>query len=174
MQFKDGDCADSPIFGPDGKSAQQLGLNHKKVVEVMRRLAFPKTPTVAAHLRWKSEFPQLSGISSANFGVLVFLRQTVRTDQQTLWSEQAAMVHCYIVLPERQPFELVNDEKRKCLTGLFNATVRAKPESVEGLVTCMAGQEKVLGNSPRRPTEQELSNGIRHAVTPLFAGVITA
>ena len=181
LRFKDsdhfvcGDYAGSPIFGPDGKNVHQLGLNHKTVIEVMRRLAFPKSSSGAAHLRWKTGLPLPSGVlDNSTFGVLVFLKQTVRADQQTLWSEQNSMVHCYIFLNTSDAIELTSTaEKRKLLAGLFNAIVRTKPEEARELISCLVEQESTIGNVLRKPTDQEISNGVRHAVTPLFAGVVT-
>ena len=180
LRFKNGGCfvcgdyAGSPIFGPDGKGAQQLGLNHKTVVDVLRRLAFPKIPTGAAHLRWKPDLPLPSCMPNASIsGVIVFLRQTVRSDKQTSWTEQTSTLHCYLVLSGTQAVVLNNEEKHKLLLGLFNSTVRAKPENANDLIVELVDQENELGNSLRRPTDQELADGIRHAVTPVFAGIIS-
>lgn len=63
-------------------------------------------------------------------------------------------------------------DKAVLLRALFRSTVRTKPELDDGLLTALEQQEGELALGLRRPTERELRQGIRHAVTPLFAGTL--
>lgn len=56
---------------------------------------------------------------------------------------------------------------------LLRATIRTKPEQADELLSSLVQQESELVTELRRPSETELVSGIRHAVTPLFAAVVT-
>jgi|HubBroStandDraft_6_1064221.scaffolds.fasta_scaffold1667011_2 hypothetical protein len=53
-------------------------------------------------------------------------------------------------------------------------TVRTRPEEGAELVEKIATAEQSLVESLRRITRQELEQGARYAVVPLFAGVVGA
>jgi hypothetical protein len=52
--------------------------------------------------------------------------------------------------------------------------VRTKPEDVPELVTRTADEETRLTAELRRITRDELNEGLRYSVTPLFAGIVGA
>lgn len=161
------------VCGTDGLVVRQLGLNLKPVAEALRRLAFPAVPTGAAHVRWDAKFPLPPQVTGKPFGVLVFLRQTVRTDPKAGWVEQGNGLHCHVVTADAEPRVVEGVEKGMLFRGLFGAGVRNKPELVESLLASLAASERDLANQLRRPSEREMRFGIRHAVTPLFAAVVT-
>ena len=168
-----GDVTGAFVCGPDGIVVRQLGLNLKPVAEVLRKLAFPHVPTGAGHLRWNAKFTPPSQAGDKMFGVLVFMRQTVRTDTISGWIEQASTLHCYVVQDGRTATPVSGTDKANLLRGLFAATVRMKPdEAAEELGRGMATLELDVANQLRRPSERELRLGVRHAVTPLLAALI--
>ena len=161
------------VFGPDGRSVRQLGLNQKPVAEVLRKLAFPESHVGAAHLRWNSDYPLPELVQSKPFGILILVRQTVRTDPQAGWIEQSTSLCGYIMETGKEPIAIDGKDKGVLLRGIFAATVRNKPEQDDQLRQQMSGQEVALIDALRQPTEREMRFGVRHAVIPLFAGIMS-
>jgi hypothetical protein len=56
---------------------------------------------------------------------------------------------------------------------MFKSVVRTKPDERVGLLTTLAEAETRITQELRRPDESEIRQGIRYAVTPLFAATIT-
>ncbi len=168
-----GETTGAFVCGPNGLVVRQLGLNLKPVTEVLRRLAFPQSPTGAAQLRWNSDFPFPARPKGKAFGVLVFMRQTVRTDNMTGWSEQGTSLHCFVVEEGKPPTPITDADKAILLRGLFAATIRTKAEPADAILECLVTMEVDLANQLRRPTEREIRLGVRHAATPLLAAIIS-
>ncbi len=167
-----GDTGGAPVFGPNGSTVRQLGLNLKPVADRLRSCAFPGSAAGAACLRWPPHFPTPRAPGKHPFGVLVFLRQTVKADQRVGYVEHASSLHCYVLPADAPRLELLAQEKAALFQGLFEAAyLRVKPDA-GGLFAELARQESDLANELRRPTEPEWRSGMRHAVTPLFAGVV--
>jgi hypothetical protein len=162
-----GDYAGMPVVGPI-ESAKQLGLNLRPVVEVLQRTAFPKQPVGAGHFRWAGTDPP----ARSPFGVLIFLRQTVRTDLQAGWVEHGNSLHCYVVSESGDAASLEGEPRRRLLDGLFQSVVRTKPEHADALVQAIATHETRLINELSRPDEKDRLQGLRHAVIPLFAAIV--
>jgi hypothetical protein len=59
------------------------------------------------------------------------------------------------------------------LRALIKGIVRIKPDDDNSLIPQLKNTETQLCNILRRPSEIELSDGIRHAVAPLFAAILT-
>ena len=171
--YLSGDSAGAITFGPDGRPVGQLGLNIGPVAEVLRRLAFPEVATGAAQLRWNTELPLPQQTPTTPFGVLTLVRQTIRTDQQAGWIEQSNSLHCYVVEPGKEPMAIEGKDKGVLLRGIYGASVRNKPEQAEELVKLLAEHEIAIVDQLRRPVDREMKQGIRHAVTPLLAAVIS-
>lgn len=169
-----GDYTEALVFGPDGRSVKRLGLNLKPVAEKLRQFAFPQTPTGAAQLRWPRGFPLPIRVREPVFGVLVLMRQMLRTDQQAGWVEQGTSLHCFTVDTSGHASLLQGEGKKALLRGIFQATVRVKSEEAKTLVQAMRQNEERLAEELKRPTEDELASKIRYAVTPLFAAIIAA
>lgn len=168
-----GDPAGALVSGPGGRMAKQLGLNLGPVSEVLRRFAFPTSPAGAAFLRWPRELTVPRGDATRPFGVLAFIRQTVRTDNRAIYVEHGTTLHCYQVMPGSPPVQLVLGEKSILLQGMFEAAfLRNKPEMPTSLIQELLAHEAVLANDLQRPTETERASGIRHAVIPLLAAIV--
>lgn len=171
-QYVCGEVGGAPVFGPDGTQARQLGLNIPPVAELLRRLAFA-APAGAAVLRVPNDrsVPGVDG--STSFGVLVFVRQTVRPDPRAGHVEVGSSLPCYVLAAGRDPVLVEGPQKRDLLYALFDATVaRAKPDPGDLVVAALGRHESEIGNQLRRPSEPEMRSGVRHAVTPLLTALV--
>lgn len=164
-----GDYAGSPVYGPSGETAQQLGLNVSPVTETLRKAAFPPAPTGAAQLRWPKNLDALDA-AEYPFGVLVMLRQALRMEQAT-WTEGTLTLHCFVVSGTSSR-AVEGDQRGLLLRGLFQGTLRTKAEEAPELLRTLSEQEPALADSLHRITREQLDQGLRYAVTPLFAAVI--
>ncbi|MEI7686943.1 MAG: helicase-related protein [Planctomycetota bacterium] len=165
------DTGGAPVFGPDGQKAKQIGLNMKPVADLLRKLAFPPLPSGGAFLRWSKDAP-VPQTSTFPFGVLVFLRQTVKPDHRVGYVELAASLHTYIIASDGTKNEIVGKEKAAILDGLIrSAPLRNKPETPE-LLERLKQRESELAGNLCKPAETEFRAGIRYAVTPLLAAIV--
>ena len=122
-------------------------------------------------MRWPAR-NHLPDNLSFPFGVLVFLRQSVRSEQGT-WTEASNSLHCYIV-PRNGPVLPFEGEKRALLIrGLFCAAVRTKPEEAPDLASRLLEHETALTRELRRLDADDAERRVRHAVLPLFAGIVS-
>jgi len=169
--FASGDYAGAPVFGPGDAKGEQLGLNVAPVTEALRRAAFPAETVGPAHLRWP---PDLEVPPELKFpcGVLVLLRQALRMERN-VWTEGPVTLHCYCATSDRF-FEVEGQERGALLRGVFRATVRNKPEDAAEVVSRLVAEEARLTAELKRITREEFDQGLRYAVTPLFAGIVAA
>ena len=56
---------------------------------------------------------------------------------------------------------------------LHNATPRLRPDVAEEFTNSMARHEQMLLQSLRRPSDEQIRAGIRYAVIPLIAAILT-
>jgi hypothetical protein len=167
-----GDYAGSPVYGPNGIVAQQLGLNVAPVAQALRRVAFPEVQTGAAHLRWPRDVDPIAGVGFP-YGVLVLLRQSLRMEQAT-WTEGPLTLHCYVLAAEGQPRAVEGEERAILLRAIFRGTVRVKAEDRPELTIRLEEEERAVADSLRRISREQLEQGLRYAVVPLFAAVMGA
>jgi superfamily II DNA or RNA helicase len=171
-QYVCGDVGGAPVFGPNGAQARQLGLNLPPVAEIIRRLAFvPCSGGVV--VRVPSDRPVPGADGATPFGVLAFVRQTVRPDPRAGHIEVSASLSCFIITPDHDPVLVEGPRKRELLYALFDATVaRVKPDPADPVVAAIRHHETEIGKQLRRPSEPEMRSGVRHAVTPLLAALV--
>jgi superfamily II DNA or RNA helicase len=160
------------VYGPDGSLTPKLGLNLKPVVELLRKHALPEQPSGAAYLRWPTGAKLPAFVSGTPFGVSIFLRQTIKMDRMGGWLEQDQNIQCYITKGEAGA-EVTGEDKRLLLSGLFNASVRKTAEPDEKIERSLISMEGGITQILRRPSDDELTSQVRHAVTPLLAAIIT-
>jgi hypothetical protein len=106
-------------------------------------------------------------------GVLIYLRQTLRADPQGGWLEQGAMLKCYFVSSDRAAMTIDGAQRAKLLRALFKAAPRLKPTEDESIVQLLQISECQLIEELRQPSEIEIVQGIRYAVTPLVAAIVS-
>lgn len=172
LRYVCGEPGEELVYGPDGSITPKLGLNLKAVAELLRKYALPGQACGAAYLRWPTDTALPSGAPSLPLGVSVFLRQTLRKDRLGGWLEQEHSLHCFIKGNDSMS-EVAGEDKGHLLRGLFRASIRKTAEPAEGLVRDLRGMECDITESLRRPSEGELTNQIRHAITPLFTAILT-
>ncbi len=178
LQLSDGQafvCADYGevlVYAPDGAITTKLGLNVRAVSEAMRKAAFPQLPVGAAFVRWPNGEPLPDSISGLPFGVLAFARQTLQMDRSGGWVERRTSLHVFVSAGNK-PTELEGAEKGRAIRNILRAVIRKSAEATESLPADLRESEQELTMKLRRPNEEEMGAQIRHAVTPLFAAVVT-
>jgi hypothetical protein len=170
--FACGDYAGAPVYGAGNATAQQLGLNIPAVATALRRVAFPEEACGAGHIRWPKGLNLPLGLELP-FGVIVLMKQTLRMEQAA-WSEGPVSLHCSVVRSGKDAAAVHGVDRAVLLRGIFKGTVRARPEEDSDLITKIATTEASLAESLSRITRQELDQGVRYAVMPLFACVVGA
>lgn len=169
-----GDHGGAPVFGPGHQTASQLGLNLDVVQTVLQQAAFPSQPSGAAHVRWSSDHEFFLSTADKLTGVLLFVQQSVKTDERGGWTESGLSLHGFCVTSEQPAAPVPLDKRaiRKLFDGLSAATVRTRPADAAELVARLHECQNQLRNQLRRPNDDELRQGVRHAVLPLLAAVI--
>jgi hypothetical protein len=167
-----GEHGEELVYGPNGSITPKLGLNLRPVAELLRRHALPEQICGAAYLRWPSGEELPARIPKPPFGVCVFLRQTLRIDRMGGWIEQGHSIHCFVT-GKSSAEEVTDEDKLHLLRGLFRASVRKAAEPAESLAHELVLMEREVAERLRRPSEEELIGQVRHAVTPLFAAIVT-
>ena len=160
------------VYGPGGGLTPKFGLNRPEGAEVLRRTAFPTQFAGAAWLRWPEGSPLPEAVLSDPFGVLIFLKQTLRRDLTGSWSEIASSLHAYVV--DANEYREHKDGSRGILIrNLARAGIRKGPdENRAALVESVQEQEQSICELLRQPTAEEFENKTRHAVVPLFAAMV--
>jgi len=168
-----GDFGGSLVFDPNGASVSQLGLNLPPIADLLRRHSFPELPSGAAHLRWNKSSPLPDAIRKTPFAVLVYLRQVVRADSNVGYAEQSIELQCFFITEDVEISTVTGLDKTRLLRGLFQATIRTKPEPAGLLQEILASQQDEILMKLQRPSDQEIEARIRYGVTPLFAAIVT-
>jgi hypothetical protein len=169
-----GDTQGAPVSASNGETVSQLGLNLAPVSETLRKCSFPVVPCGAAYLRWPKEMVDAPFVTEQPGGVLIFLRQALRADTQGGWLEQGSTLKCYFVGLDRPALAVEGEARALLLRGLFKATPRLKPTEDESISQSLQTAERQLIEQLRRPSEAEIAQGIRYAVSPLVAAVLSS
>jgi SNF2 family DNA or RNA helicase len=170
--FACGDYSGAPVFGPEQEMAQAIGLNSSPVTQALRRIAFPPEESGAAHVRWPAGKPLPFDVPFP-FGVIVLLKQTLRSEQGS-WSEVSSSLHCSLIPREGSVTSIENGDRALLLRGLFRASIRSKPEEDRALSERVLAEEIALTASLRRLDPDDGERRIRHAAMPLFAAIVSA
>jgi superfamily II DNA or RNA helicase len=179
LQVRDGAnyvCAnygEELVFGPGNSITPKVGLNVKDMAELLRKYAFPAAAVGAAYLRWPVGAKRPSCVGELPFGVMVLFRQTLRMDRSGGWLDVGNAILTFVVKGGARITACDGLDKGGLIRGLLRATVRKSAEPAEELICAIQVAERDLVAELRRPTEDELTNQIRHAVTPLLAAIMT-
>lgn len=167
-----GDYGGMPVHGPDGVRAAQLGLNVPAVCRALRRLGFPEVPAGAAQLRWPDDLPRPVAACSGPFGVVVLARQSLRSERGT-YVEVGTTLHAFIARPSGEVASIEGGDKGDLVRALLRSPVRKEAEPAAELVAAIVDAESAATASLRRPSEEDRSRRVSHAVTPLLAAVVS-
>lgn len=170
IAFGVGDQGGMPILDELGRPVRRLGVNSPELQEGLRRLAFPREPAGAAHVRWPTDEP--CPVTSARpFGVLVLVRVPIRlldSGSQELEPELRVWVGC------ASPFEeLTGERKGSLIRGLLRSVVRRDPELSPELLADLQHLLTTLARELRAPSDSERTHQIRSAVFPLLAAIVS-
>lgn len=162
-------CGDSGGLPPNavgGEQVMQLGLNVPAVSSVISS-TFLSTPLCGAGFlrRPTAEL----GLPSGSFGILSFLRQTIRYVGERA-AEERVTLHSFIVGDEGQ-LPLSSDQQAKLVRELVNAG-RIRDPAKSHLTELMQDAEAKIAEQLRRLDEADMENRVRHVVWPLAALVL--
>lgn len=149
-----------------------LGLNIPAVADLLRDCACGTLPAGAAHLRWGEAHKDLRAKYGDEVVLLAFVRQTFHLDSVGGIAEGGTEMMAYAVSAEDT--RLLEPRDRSALFGLAeSATIRLRPAET-ALFARAAGEEMRLYAELRRPTPEEVRQGLRYAVWPILAAHLSA
>jgi len=150
----------------------QLGLNKSPVASLLRKFAFPYPPCGAAFLRWPKEVDPspFGGIKIA--GGLVFLKQVLKPERGNSWVEIGNTLLCYVIMENGDLMEISRDNKGSFLRALFKSIIKKTPDDNMFIKEALKFNELRLCEELRRPSDDDIRNGIRYVVVPLLASII--
>jgi hypothetical protein len=162
--FACGDTGGLPALSDDGKPARQLGLNVDEVQLALRSAFAPNRQVGAAFLNR----PPKMGLFNDNSGpisVMVFLRQKLCQDAG-LWSETAVSLHVFMVDQVGEPQPVSSSDAAALMRSIMRMSRIKDPNDIQ-VRSDIEDLENSTINALRRPSELEMSQGIRYAVWPL-------
>lgn len=163
-------CSDSGGLLPDpvnGELVQQLGLNLPEVAATIRSIFLPDQICGAGYLNRPSGLDSIS--LPSQFGLLCFLRQTIRFEQARA-AEEKLSLHSFIVTPASIQ-ELDALTQANLIRELVNAT-RIKDPIAREIEPLMAPAEIDLVLKLRTPSDSDVASRVRHVVWPVCALVV--
>ena len=166
-----GDFRGSPVFGPNGKVVPSLGLNRPEISKRLLEISGPEEAWGAAHLRRTEEFRFLDHLG--DLGFLFLLRQTFQLDPKRNWRETKVTLHGVLVVTGQAPIELDSESRARVVRALRNSPGRRSGPTNSGLTARLQETERSIGLALWRPDPEAANRGLRHSVTPLFAGVVS-
>lgn len=164
-----GDTGGLAAIGSDGIQAVTLGLSLDEVQDVLRACYEPNRVTGVAYVKRPIGLAYL-GDSKEPAKLLVFIRQIL---QQTggRWNEKGITLHIFLVAAGVEPVEL-NSKQRAELVRTVQTVPRVKDPHGLVIGKDLLDTEAELIQSLRRPSEEEISTGVRYAVWPLAVLVL--
>lgn len=161
-----GDTGGLQAEAPDGRPVHQLGLNVPVVAELLRSSFVSQKPTGMAYLKRAPDLAFLGG-GKEPVAVVVLQRQSLRQELGRS-SEHTVSLHMYAVQSSGSRRELTPKERASVVRGTLSAT-RTKDPNPELLRQEIAGVIGSLAVDLKRPTSEDITLGIRHAVWPIAA-----
>jgi superfamily II DNA or RNA helicase len=164
-------CGDGGGLLPDpvyGAPVRQLGLNLPEVSEVIRSAFLPEQLCGCGYLNRPEALEPIYG--TAPFGVLSFLRQTIRFEQERAAEEKLSM-HSFVVSgAEVQRLEPSN---QATLLRLLSSAVRLKDPVRSQIEDRMLTIERDLAFELRKPSDSDIVERVRHVVWPISALIVS-
>ena len=163
-------CCDSGGLLPDpvnGETVHQLGLNLPEVAATIRSVFLPDETCGAGYLNRPNGLEPNFG--AGRFGLLCFLRQTIRFEQARA-AEEKLSLHTFLVTPGNVA-ELSASAQAGLIRELANA-VRVKDPVGGDIEPLMVSLERDLALQLRTPSESDVENRVRHVVWPVGALIV--
>ena len=164
-------CGDSGGLSPDpvgGEPVYQLGLNLPKVAAATRRIFVSERICGAGYLNRPNNI-DAEHFGSQPFGLLFFLRQTIRFEAERA-SEERISLHCYAVRPNERL--ALSPREQATLLRLLTEATRIKDPVRTDLEQVLLEAEGDISNELRRPSDTDVASRVRHMVWPIGAIVI--
>jgi superfamily II DNA or RNA helicase len=162
--FSCGETGGLRAICPDGSSAHSLGLNIEEVQVALRKAFAPSRQTGAAFLNRPVKSLLGAGVSEITH-IQGFLRQQIHNESGR-WSEKSISTHLYVFDEVSAPKELTGKEAADLIRSLTNMQRIKDPSSVS-IRADLIDIEKSLIEKLRRPSDEEINQGVRYAVWPL-------
>lgn len=163
-------CSDSGGLLPDpvnGETVHQLGLNLPEVAATIRSVFLSGEICGAGYINRSNALEQ--DFSTSPFGVLFFLRQTIRFEEARA-AEERLSLHSFLITPENA-IELKANSQAKLVRELASA-VRVKEPARGDLEPLMLSHERRLAIQLRTPSESDIASRVRHVVWPVGALIV--
>lgn len=167
-----GDAGGVVFRGQGNRPVESLGLNVPQVAGLLNAAANPSLPVGAAQLRWGTGQKELRALFGDESVFLTFARQSVQLDTMGGVSEVGLELLAFHI-QEGKTAQLSDDQKEAIFNMSRDATVRVKPAQ-SALFQRAADEERRLLDELRRPTEEQIRQGLRYAVWPLLALHVSA
>lgn len=149
-----------------GATVYQLGMNLEPVQAALGQSFAPSRKVGVAFLNHPVGLDFLSPDPRGTV-VFAFLRQRLE-QEHGVWAERGVSFHCYTVAFSGDPIEL-NSHQRAVLIRACQNVPRIKDASLVRIRNDLIEVEKALFQVLKRPTEEQMSAGLRYAVWPLVA-----
>ena len=164
-----GDTGGLIALSAEGTPAKPLGLNIPAVQTVLK-LAFAPTGQVGLAFVKLASKENLLGLEENTLSVIFLLRQSIQ-QKAGLWSEKALSLHALAVSSSGSQKTLSSPVIATIVRQLSLATRIRDPGGIQ-INHDLQEIEKNLVQQLRKPTEDEISHGIRFAIWPLATVVI--
>ena len=158
------------LTGEDDRSVQPLGLNINSVARVVREHALNTKDTGAALLRWASgDSKAMITRYGGDIYVMIFLRQVLQLDGASGASEKGSELQIFVANTDLSSVNLTAEDKPVLLEAIRRSGVRVKQTDVpKDLIPI----ETEISERLRRPSDEQIRNGIRFAIWPVFLAQI--
>lgn len=171
-QFVCGDTAGLPAVTADGRLAKPLGLNVSEVQIALQTSFHPADQVVGPAFVKRpasEEFPlPWPGTVTALFSLVQRLQL-----EGGLWVEKSLSLQVYVISDDGRQSQLTSREIAALVRALTKA-VRVKDPSDVPVAPGLIDIENALVQSSRRPSEVDMSLGVRFAVWPIASVVLVA
>lgn len=147
-----------------GQHASALGLNLADVQEAIRNSFDPERISGLAFVKKPAKLAFL-GVASEMSVLLVFVRQTLKQERGA-WFERGTSLHMFIVNTHDDPVELNGQQRAELVRSLqMVSRVKEPGDTSASAKLCEIEAELIL--ALRKPSEKEISDGVRYAVWPV-------
>ncbi len=167
-----GDFAGMPIVGANGDRLPMLGLNVSVIARALREVGLPGKTAGPAHVKLPAERLVSFGGTDVPAGIWIAARVSIDVSGQPP-REVSTQLSGYVVSERSGVVALEGAQLGEVVRLLVDGGVRREPVPADAIIRMLAEREAEWIRSLRTPSESDRKAGIRHAVFPLAAIVIT-